>query len=99
MSRLYANGWIVTMDDGGTEHRSGWLLVEDGLIAAVGAGGEPDADERIDLGGAVVTPGLVNTHHHLYQTLTRARAQDADLFGGQSSRAARPERFRGAVWL
>ena len=81
MSRLYANGWIVKMDDGGTEHRSGWLLVEDGLIAAVGAGGEPDADERIDLGGAVVTPGLVNTHHHLYQTLTRARAQDADLFG------------------
>ena len=81
MSRLYANGWIVTMNDGGTEHRSGWLLVEDGLIAAVGAGGEPDADERIDLGGAVVTPGLVNTHHHLYQTLTRARAQDADLFG------------------
>jgi len=81
LSRLYANGWIVTMDDGGTEHRSGWLLVEDGLIAAVGAGGEPDADERIDLGGAVVTPGLVNTHHHLYQTLTRARAQDADLFG------------------
>ena len=69
------------MDDGGTEHRSGWLLVEDGLIAAVGAGGEPDADERIDLGGAVVTPGLVNTHHHLYQTLTRARAQDAGLFG------------------
>jgi cytosine/adenosine deaminase-related metal-dependent hydrolase len=34
----------------------------------------------VDLGGAVVTPGLVNTHHHLYQTLTRARAQDADLF-------------------
>src|SRR5436305_4274885 len=68
------------MNDGGTEHRSGWLLVEDGLIAAVGAGGEPDADERIDLGGAVVTPGLVNTHHHLYQTLTRARAQQADLF-------------------
>jgi cytosine/adenosine deaminase-related metal-dependent hydrolase len=33
-----------------------------------------------DLGGAVVTPGLVNTHHHLYQTLTRARAQEADLF-------------------
>ena len=36
--------------------------------------------ERVDLGGAVVTPGLVNTHHHLYQTLTRARAQEADLF-------------------
>ena len=46
----------------------------------MGSGPEPDADERIDLGGAVVTPGLVNTHHHLYQTLTRARAQEADLF-------------------
>ena len=34
----------------------------------------------VDLGGAVVTPGLVNTHHHLYQTLTRARAQEATLF-------------------
>ena len=37
-------------------------------------------DAREDLGGALVTPGLVNTHHHLYQTLTRARAQEADLF-------------------
>ena len=40
---------------------------------------ERDFSSR-DLGGAVVTPGLVNTHHHLFQTLTRARAQDADLF-------------------
>ena len=52
----------------------------EGLIAAVGAGEHPAADERVDLGGALVTPGLVNTHHHLYQTLTRARAQQADLF-------------------
>ncbi len=80
MTRLYAGGWIVTCDDAGTEHPSGWLLVEDGVIGATGAGDEPEADERVDLGGAVVTPGLVNTHHHLYQTLTRARAQDADLF-------------------
>jgi cytosine/adenosine deaminase-related metal-dependent hydrolase len=80
MKRLYAGGWIVTCDDEGTEHESGWLLVEDGVLAAVGAGDEPDADERVDLSGAVVTPGLVNTHHHLYQTLTRARAQEADLF-------------------
>ena len=71
----------MTCDDAGTEHESGWLLVEDGVIAAVGSGDEPEADERVDLGGAVVTPGLVNTHHHLYQTLTRARAQEADLFG------------------
>src|SRR5687768_8063835 len=80
MATLYANGWIVTMDDDGTEHADGWVLVEGGAIASVGSGSEPAADERLDLGGAVVTPGLVNTHHHLYQTLTRARAQQADLF-------------------
>jgi cytosine/adenosine deaminase-related metal-dependent hydrolase len=80
MGTLYANGWIATMDDAGTEHSSGWILVEGDLIEAVGAGAEPDHDTRVDLGGAVVTPGLVNTHHHLYQTLTRARAQQADLF-------------------
>ena len=80
MSRLYANGCVVTMDDAGTEHRSGWVLVESGVITGVGGGDEPLAHERLDLRGAVVTPGLVNTHHHLYQTLTRARAQQADLF-------------------
>jgi 8-oxoguanine deaminase len=77
---LYTACWVVTCDDSGTEHESGWLLVEDGVIAAIGSGTEPEADERVDLGGSVVTPGLVNTHHHLYQTLTRARAQQADLF-------------------
>ncbi|MEP6892303.1 MAG: 8-oxoguanine deaminase [Gaiellaceae bacterium] len=80
MSTLYANGWIVTCDDDGAEYRDGWLLVDDGLISGVGAGAEPPAETHIDLGGAVLTPGLVNTHHHLYQTLTRARAQEADLF-------------------
>ena len=80
MNTLYANGWIVTCDDAGTEHESGWVLVEDGFVTATGAGDEPAAGVRIDLGGAVVTPGLVNTHHHLYQSLTRARAQQADLF-------------------
>jgi cytosine/adenosine deaminase-related metal-dependent hydrolase len=79
-STLYADAWVVTMDDPGTEHRDGWLLIEDGVVAACGNGTEPETDERVGLGGAVVTPGLVNTHHHLYQTLTRARAQQADLF-------------------
>jgi cytosine/adenosine deaminase-related metal-dependent hydrolase len=75
---IYGNAWIVTMDDAGTEHERGWLRVEDGLVAEVGAGDAPG--EFDDLGGAIVTPGFVNTHHHLYQTLTRARAQEADLF-------------------
>jgi cytosine/adenosine deaminase-related metal-dependent hydrolase len=75
---ILGNAWVVTMDDAGTEHRRGWIRIEDGLVAEVGAGDAPDGAE--DLGGAVVTPGLVNTHHHLYQTLTRARAQQADLF-------------------
>src|SRR3954470_21132682 len=66
------------MDDAGTEHQRGWIRIEDGLVAEVGAGDAPGPAE--DLGGAVVTPALVNTHHHLYQTLTRARAQQADLF-------------------
>jgi len=77
---LLENAWICTMDDSGTELSNGWLLVRDGLVAAVGSGEPPAATERRDLGGAVVTPGLVNTHHHLYQTLTRARAQEATLF-------------------
>jgi cytosine/adenosine deaminase-related metal-dependent hydrolase len=75
---VYGNAWVVTMDDAGTEHEQGWLRVEDGAIAEIGAGRPDGAFE--DLGGAIVTPGLVNTHHHLYQTLTRARAQQADLF-------------------
>ena len=80
MKRLYANAYVVVMDGAGTEHEDGWVLVENDLVSATGDGSEPEADERVDLAGALVTPGLVNTHHHLYQTLTRARAQEADLF-------------------
>jgi cytosine/adenosine deaminase-related metal-dependent hydrolase len=77
---LFDGGWIVTMDGAGSELPDGWLLVAEGRVEAVGDGDPPAADERVDLRGAVVTPGLVNAHHHLYQTLTRARAQEADLF-------------------
>jgi cytosine/adenosine deaminase-related metal-dependent hydrolase len=80
VSRLLAGGYVVTMDDAGTELDGGWVLVENGLVAAVGGGPEPEADERVDLAGALLTPGFVNTHHHLSQTLTRTRAQQADLF-------------------
>jgi cytosine/adenosine deaminase-related metal-dependent hydrolase len=75
---ILENCWLVTMDDAGTEHTHGWLQIEDGLIAALGPGDPPERGENLH--GAVVTPGLVNAHHHLYQTLTRARAADADLF-------------------
>ncbi len=75
---ILGNAWIVTCDDAATEHRHGWLRIEAGRIAEIGAGAAPMGAE--DLAGAVVTPGLVNTHHHLYQTLTRSRAQQADLF-------------------
>jgi cytosine/adenosine deaminase-related metal-dependent hydrolase len=77
---LYTSAHVVTMDDAGTEIPDGWLLVEDELLAGVGDGALPDADLRVDLRGALVTPGLVNTHHHLNQTLTRAHATEADLF-------------------
>ncbi len=77
---LLANAYVATMDDSGSEHEDGWLLLRDGLIESVGGGAPPEAEQRIDLTGALITPGLVNTHHHLYQTLTRARAQQADLF-------------------
>src|SRR5207342_1788212 len=74
------NAYVVVMDDAGTEYADGWVLHENGVVLETGGGKEPAADEREDLAGAVVTPGLVNTHHHLYQTLTRTRAQEADLF-------------------
>jgi 8-oxoguanine deaminase len=80
MTMLLQNGWICPMDDSGQEFPDGWVLVSDGLVEAVGDRAAPPAETVVDVGGAVVTPGLVNTHHHLYQTLTRARAQEATLF-------------------
>ncbi|MGZ8700918.1 MAG: 8-oxoguanine deaminase [Gaiellaceae bacterium] len=78
---MLTNAHVVTMDDAGTEYEGGWILIEDGLVKDAGAGAKPEADDVQDLDGAVVTPGLVNTHHHLWQNLTRARAQDENLFG------------------
>jgi cytosine/adenosine deaminase-related metal-dependent hydrolase len=80
MTTLLHGAYVVTMDDAETEHEDGWVLMRDGAVEAVGEGAPPEAEAQIDLAGGLVTPGLVNTHHHLYQTLTRARAQQADLF-------------------
>lgn len=73
---------LVTMDDQGAEIAGGGLFARDGWIEQVGPSSElPEtADEVIDCRGAVVIPGLVNTHHHFFQTLTRTLAQDAELF-------------------
>ncbi|SFK07357.1 8-oxoguanine deaminase [Celeribacter neptunius] len=74
---------ILTMDDERREIACGDILVRDGVIEAVGQGLYDDDAQIVDGRGCLVTPGLVNTHHHLFQTLTRAvpGAQDALLFG------------------
>lgn len=75
---------LVTMDEQRREIADGALFARDGVIEAVGASAQlpQSADEVIDARGQIVIPGLVNTHHHFYQTLTRAvpAAQDAELF-------------------
>jgi len=75
---------LVTMDGGRREIRGGGLFAEGNRVTAVGSAAElpAGADRVIDLAGHAVVPGLVNTHHHMYQSLTRALpgAQDAGLF-------------------
>ena len=75
---------LVTMDDQRREIRDGGLFIRDGFIQQVGETADLPyhADEVIDLRDHIVLPGLINTHHHFYQTLTRAvpAAQNANLF-------------------
>ena len=75
---------ILTMDDTRQELNGHDILLRDGVIAEIGENlSVPEGAEIVDAQNAVVTPGLVNTHHHLYQSLTRAvpGGQDALLFG------------------
>ena len=76
-------GLILTMDDTGRELSGADLRLKDGIVAEIGHGLDPAGAEIVEARGGLVTPGLVNTHHHLFQTLTRAvpAAQDAALFG------------------
>lgn len=81
---LIKNAYIATMDDKQTEIPNGGIFIRDGIIEKVGTEAElpSSADEVLDLKNHIVLPGLVNTHHHFYQTLTRAvpAAQDENLF-------------------
>jgi len=74
--------YLITMDDTRRELAGADLLLRDGMIAEIGQGLRTEG-EIVEAKGCVVTPGLVNTHHHLYQSMTRAvpGAQDALLFG------------------
>ncbi|MEU6860852.1 8-oxoguanine deaminase [Glycomyces sp. NPDC046736] len=76
------NTAIATVDAAGTEYAIGHLVAEHGRITAVGSGPAPDLEgaKRIDATGCLLTPGLVNTHHHLYQWATRGHATGATLF-------------------
>lgn len=75
---------LVTMDGHRREIRDGGLFARNGFIEQIGPSADlPEtADEVLDLSGHIVLPGLINTHHHFYQTLTRAipAAQDVNLF-------------------
>jgi cytosine/adenosine deaminase-related metal-dependent hydrolase len=74
---------VATVDEAGTEHASGHVVVEGGRIVAAGEGAAPgsyDGARRIEGEGCLATPGLVNCHHHLYQWATRGLAQQATLF-------------------
>ena len=74
---------VATVDDDRREIPGGWVAITDGLVSAVGeAGSEPPAAEVLRADGCLVTPGLINTHHHIYQNLTRSHrpATKATLF-------------------
>ena len=82
---IHGASLVATVDDDRRELAGGWVAITDGLISGVGGSADPmpDAERIIDAGGCLVTPGLVNTHHHLFQNLTRAYPPmtSAPLFG------------------
>jgi len=74
---------VATVDGSANEYRNGHVVVTDGLITAVGDGPAPEVTGArvVDASGCLITPGFVNTHHHLYQWITRGLAVDDTLFG------------------
>lgn len=79
MRTVLQHAAIATVDAEGTEYRDGHVVIEDERIVAVGEG-PAEGDVHVDARGCLITPGLVNTHHHLYQWATRALAADSTLF-------------------
>jgi cytosine/adenosine deaminase-related metal-dependent hydrolase len=75
---------VATVDANDTEHLAGHVVVAGNRIESVGAGRAPEGlagvVRRVDGTGHLLTPGLVNTHHHFHQWLTRGMAQDSNLF-------------------
>ena len=80
---IHSSRLVATMDDDRREVPGGWVSITEGLVDAVGTGPAPAATDTIDATDCLVTPGLVNVHHHLYQNLTRAfpPMTDQPLFG------------------
>ena len=80
MSTLIINARILTVDPAMTIHDRGWLVVEDGIIRALGTGPAPSlpGTEIVDAGGDLVMPGMVNPHGHMAMTLFRGLGEDVD---------------------
>ena len=72
---------VATVDAADTEHTNGYVVIDGGVIIAVGSGRYAGDGVRIEASGLLVTPGFVNSHHHLYQWITRGYATDDTLFG------------------
>ena len=90
---------LATMDDDERELDGAWLLIRDRVIEGLGSADEApprEADRVINLSKHIVLPGLVNTHHHMFQSLTRVMAQDSELFDWLRALYPIWSRLRGA---
>ena len=97
---------VATMDGERRELRGGWVAVTDGFVSGVGTADPPPAATTIDATDCLVTPGLINAHHHLFQNLTRAYPPmtDKPLFGWLQSlyplwRAIDTEAVHVSAWV
>jgi cytosine/adenosine deaminase-related metal-dependent hydrolase len=83
MTSVITGGHVLTVDARRSEYTGGYVVVDGARIVEVGPGPVPErfvGAGRVDASGCLVTPGLVNAHHHLYQWATRGRAVDSGLF-------------------